>query len=591
MGEDGFWKQYTGRRVTRRRALSAAAAGGAGIAAWSLVGCSGGDDDDGGGNGNGNETPSIEQPQDGSQDGPAKPGGILRVRQNPALPSMNVFGPGILVLAQGLTLGFTVFDHLWYVPTDTGVRENFLATKVEQPDATTVIATIGDATFHNKAPVNGRAVKGSDVVASFKQFAAQIPIGFSWLQHVMEDISVDSASDSSGKTIKITQKFPWAWVFTSSNAGSPLFTSILPEEILNNTDLLSKDAIGSGHWRLDGHDNGANLKLRKFNEFRTFQNGKDITGQPYLNGVDLRFIADDNASRAAFVAGEIDVTGFSSRKQMEDTADQLSGKIRFDENLSRDYSTLMMRYAAPFDDERVRKAFNLLINRDEMILFLNDGDAKKAGPMPPAHTRYALPEDDPAMVEYFRTDVAEAKQLLDAYGFDYDKEYELKHSNRPVDSELAEVLKGQMAKGGVKLKLTQEDLVKWFTQTLNQSQFDLTCFQHLPYEDPDLPLRFYMAPDDPRFSDLTNFMKYRDEDVNTAILAAAQELDEETRVTKVQEAQKVVMSKYSPMLNLFSRQTFGGSYLYVKGGISGRGSYGLFNRTTWLDDEQRRQET
>jgi ABC-type transport system substrate-binding protein len=586
LGQDGFWKQYTARRITRRRALSAAVAGGAAIGAWSLVGCSSGGDDDNGGQ----QTPDNEEtPQDGSQDGPAVPGGILRVRQNPALPSMNVFGPGILVLAQGLTLGFTVFDHLWYVPTDTGVRENFLAVKVEQPDATTVITEIGDATFHDKAPVNGRAVKGQDVVASFKQFAAQIPIGFSWLQHVMEDIAVEP-SDSSGKTIKITQKFPWAWVFTSSNSGSPLFTSILPEEILNDTDLLTKDAIGSGHWVLASHDNGANIKFRKFDKFRTFQNGKDITGQPYLNGVDFRFITDDNAARAAFIAGEIDVTGFSSRQQMLDTADQLSGQIRFDENLSRDYSCLMMRYVAPYDDERVRKALNLLINRDEMILFLNDGDAVKCGPIPPAHTRYALPEDDPAMQEYFRTDVNEAKQLLDAAEFDYDKEYELKHSNRPVDSELAEVLKGQFAKGGVKLKLVQEDLVKWFSQTLNQSQFDLTCFQHLPYEDPDLPLRFYMAPDDPRFSDLTNFMKYRDNEVNDVILAAAQELDEEVRVTKVQEAQKVVMRKYSPMLNLFSRRTFGGSYLYVKGGITGRGSYGLFNRTTWLDDEQRRQE-
>ena len=56
------------------------------------------------------------------------------MRQATALPSMNVFGPGILTLAQGLTLGFTVFDHMWYTPTDTGVPELFLATNVEQVD-------------------------------------------------------------------------------------------------------------------------------------------------------------------------------------------------------------------------------------------------------------------------------------------------------------------------------------------------------------------------------------------------------------------------------------------------------------------------
>jgi hypothetical protein len=144
---DGFWRQYAARRISRRRALSGAAAGGAGLGAWALVGCSGGGDDNGGG---GSSTPGASGgPTDGTQDGPGQPGGILRVRQPTALPSMNVFGPGILVLLQGLYLGFTSFDHLWYVPTDTGVRELFLATQVEQPDATTVIATIGDATFHD----------------------------------------------------------------------------------------------------------------------------------------------------------------------------------------------------------------------------------------------------------------------------------------------------------------------------------------------------------------------------------------------------------------------------------------------------------
>jgi ABC-type transport system substrate-binding protein len=114
----------------------------------------------------------------------------------------------------------------------------------------------------------------------------------------------------------------------------------------------------------------------------------------------------------------------------------------------------------------------------------------------------------------------------------------------------------------------------------------MTCFQHLPYEDPDLPLRFYLGPE----GDRTNFMRYKEQVVDDAILAAAQELDEEARVEKVNEAQRVIMKQYAPMFNTHSNINFGGRWSYVKGSISGRGSYGLFNRTTWLDDEQRRQE-
>jgi len=581
MGEGDLGLRYWNSRISRRRVLAGAAATAAAAGSIAIVGCGGGSKNNGGGGngGNGGALPTARV-QDGYQDGPAKPGGILRVRQATALPSMNPFGPGILTLAQGLTLGFTVFDHMWYVPTDTGEVELFLATKVEQPDAQTVIATIGDATFQEKqtfasSGASGRKIDAEDIVQSFKRYREEVGIGFDFLHDIMEDITSPGPMQ-----VKITTKFPWAWIFTSSNAGSPLVSNIMPKEILHGwEDKLTQDAIGSGHWILAGHENGANIRFRKFPKFRTFQNGRDITGQPYLDGVDFVYITDDNAALAAFRTGDIDTYGFSGRKEMEDTQSQLGDKIVTGQDLSRDYLNLMMIYEPPFTDIRVREAFNKLIDRDEAILLLNDGDALKCGPIPPAHKKYVLPDNDPTVQDYFTPNVAEAKKLLDAAGWDYNQEWELKHSNRPVDSSLAQVLQQQLSRGGVKIKLVQEDLVKWFSQTLNQSQFKLTCFQHLPYEDPDLPLRFYLSAKEGR----SNFMKYGEDEVDKAVLAAAQELNEEERVKKVQEAQRVVMKHYSPMLNILSAINFGARYAYVKGSITGRGSYGLFNRTTWLD--------
>ena len=131
----------------------------------------------------------------------------------------------------------------------------------------------------------------------------------------------------------------------------------------------------------------------------------------------------------------------------------------------------------------------------------------------------------------------------------------------------------------MKVQLVPEDLVKWFTQSLGTSNFQMTAFLHLPYEDPDLPLRFYLSGE----GDRKNFMQYSDSEVDTAVFAAARELDEEARIQKVRNAQKVIMKKYAPMLNIFSEIGFGGRYNYVKGAVTGRGSYGLFNRTVWLD--------
>jgi len=569
------------RRITRRRLLGGVAVTGATAAAIGLVGCSKDKGNGGGGtpSSGATATPILGQTkvQDGTQDGPPTHlGGILRARQNPALPNLDPFGPGILTLVQGLYLGFTVFDHMWYVPTDTGIVEPFLATKIEQPDPLTVIATLGDATFHDKPPVNGRKVKASDVAASFKRFREETGIGFDWLHGIMDDITGDDAT----QTVTIKQKTPWAWVYTSSNAGSPWTSSILPQEILHDhDDLLRSDAIGSGQWVLAGHDNGANLKLRKFDKFRQFAGTKSIAGQPYLDGIDLKLITDDNQALASFKAGDIDTVGFASKDDAEATQKDMGDRIVIGGDLGRDFFCLMLRYEDPFKDDRVRHAINLLIDRDEAIDLLEQGSGQKCGPLPPAQKRYVLPDSDPALQDYFKHDVAEAKKLLDAAGYDYNQTHELKHSNRAGDANLAEVLKGQLAKGGVKINLAQEDLVRWLTTTLSQGQFHMTCFDQLPYEDPDLPLRFFVGG----ASFGSNFMDYNDEKVNAAILAAGQEQNEDERVKKVQEAQRVIINAWAPMINIYSPIGYGGRYAYVKGSITGRGSLGLFNRTTWLD--------
>lgn len=567
-----YWQS---QRVSRRKVLAGAALGGATVGAIAIVGCGGGSSKKTTGtSGTGSVPVYGSTPTNGDQDGPGKPGGILNIRQGFALPSMNVFGPSLLPLAQGLFLGFTTFDHMWYVPTDTGTTDLFLATKVEQPDPLTVIATLGNATFHDKPPVNGRKITAEDVVLSAKRFRGEIGVGFDFLHNVMADITATGED-----TVTIKLKFPWAWVFTSSNAGSPWYSSILPKEIIQNNDFMAKDAIGSGQWVLQSHDNGANIKLKKFDKFRQFAGGKSIAGQPYLDGINNKLITDDVAGLAAFKAGEIDVYGFSNKTEAEDILKQFGDKIVVGSSLARDYVTLMLRSEPPFNDERVRQAFNLLIDRDEAIQLLAEGSGVKAGPIPPAHVKYALPEDDPAMKEYFRHDIADAKKLLEAASFDFSQELELKHSVRPVDSNLAQVLQAQLKRGGLNVKLLPEDLVKWFVQSLGTSNFHMTCFQHLPYEDPDLPLRFYLSAE----GDRKNFMGYKDAEVDTAVLAAAGELDEKARIEKVKAAQKVIMKKYSPMLNIFSEIGYGGRYSYVKGSITGRGSYGLFNRTSWLD--------
>jgi len=548
------WNDIARQRITRRRLLQGAGGAALGAASIYAVGCGGG-----GGNG-GDATPGGSPAAEGTP----KLGGILHSRQAAGYPSFNPFGPGISALVQGLFVGFTFYDHLWYVPTDTGETIPFLGQEFEvSEDGTQITVTMGDAVFHDIPPVNGRAVLASDVKASYERFKEQVPFGFSWLQQILDRIE---APDDH--TVVFHQNRTWAWFFTSSNAGSPWSSSIVPEEIVGDDETLSTTPIGSGRWTLAGHDGGTNVRLRKFANWRE-------QGRPYLDGVDFVYLPEDTLAIANFKAKEIDSIGGLNRIERQDLEDEFGDQIETSSDLNRDYRCLMLKHEPPFDDPEVRRGINLALNRDELRQVLNLGDGEFCGPLPPAHVKYALPEDDPDLQEYFRFDLQEAKEVLEAAGFPFDQEFTLKYSNFGDAPDLADVIGAQLRAVGMNVNLPgAEDLTAWLSNTLGPGNFQMTSFTHLPYEDPSLPLNFYIEP---------NQMGYADAEVQAAFDAAAETLEEEARIEATREAQRVLIRKTAPMINLFSAISHGARWDYLKGTIEGRGSFGLFNSGAWLD--------
>ena len=552
------YDRYLKQRLSRRRLL--AATGGTALGAAALAAC-------GGGNGGGGETgtPAVDE-------GEPQFGGILKQRQTAAYPNFNVFGPGISALQAGLFMGFTVYDHLWYVPTDTGETIKFLADDIETIDSETIRVTLGEGFFHDKPPVNARRVLSSDVKASLEKFRSQIPFGFSWSQEVFE--RMDTPDD---QTVVYHQNRPWTWFFTASNAGSPISSSILPEEVLDNDDILQNDPIGSGRWMMASPGTFTNVKLRKFENYRE-------APLPYIDGIDYVFIPDDIQAQAQFSAQNIDSIGGLNNEEQAALITSFGDRLFTSSDLSRSYRTLMIKNIPPFDDPQVRHGINLLLNRQEIMQVMNLGDGEFSGPIPPAHELFVLDDDDPDLQEYFRHDIADGKLMLEGAGFDFDQEITIKYSNLDPSPQLAQILAQQLREGGLNINLPgAQDLVAWLTNTLTaDGDFQMTCFTHLPYEDPYLPMSFYLGTST---SGQGNAMAYQDDEVDAAILGAASEEDEEARVEATKDVQRLLINKWAPMLNLYSPVTFGARWDHYKGVISGRGSFGLFNAASWLEQD------
>lgn len=561
---DSFLRQ----RLTRRRLIGGAAAlSSAGIV---LAACKGGKKTGNGGfTPNPNETPT--------------PGGIVHLRQpGGAFPSLSPFGPTALVST--LVFGFTTYDHLWYVPIDTGEIENMLADNLEMvdPEGTEINVTLQPSVFHDRAPVSGRAVIAQDIVESWFAFRDDpFGLGRDWLQSILDRLeAVDDL------TLKIVQKRPWAWMFGTAGAGSPASSSVLPRETIDMPDLLRTDVIGSGRFQFESAPAGQNVKLRAFPNWR-------IQGEPLAGGVDLVYIPDFASVEAQFAAGGLDQIDFQNKLQADDMQGRLGDDMTMTSELSRAYQCVWIKSVPPFDDPKVRKAFRLAINREEMIQLVERDPAGGVltGIVPPAQTLYALPDDDPDQQEYFRYDPDEARSLLEEADFPLDRTFTLLVSSPNEElEERANVLRDQMSRVGIKLRIEAQDLLSiWVPRVLLQADYEITLFTHLAYEDPYLPLAFYtnFSPIGPRDERGRNNMLYFDQEISDAVNETALELDQAARVEKVAAAQKLIIQKEAPMINLYSSVSFTGRRSWYKGWIAGRGSFGLFNGRAWIDSSMR----
>jgi ABC-type transport system substrate-binding protein len=156
--ERSYWaKTLTERTLSRRRAMALGAAG-LSSAAF-LAACGGGDDGD-----------SDSSPDSAADGGAPQRGGKFATIANGVTnenPVSNYSGGYSLA-------GDKVYDRLLTSTTDNQGYRLEAAEKIEVSDPQTLVFTLrAGMTYQNLAPVNGRAVKASDVVAS-QQYVLQL---------------------------------------------------------------------------------------------------------------------------------------------------------------------------------------------------------------------------------------------------------------------------------------------------------------------------------------------------------------------------------------------------------------------------------
>jgi len=179
---------------------------------------------------------------------------------------------------------------------------------------------------------------------------------------------------------------------------------IVPEGLYDQINV-ARQAIGTGPYRLVNFTPLDRVELVRNERFWK-------PGQPYMNGITMKVMTDEQARVAALRAGAIDGATLSV-----DVARSLRGvgNLQVLSGLNAAFRELQMTLKPgrnePWADKRVRQAVNFAINRQQIIQNVYSGEAAYTSYVPPGYGPWPLSEAD-LKRKYAKFDLPAAKKLM-----------------------------------------------------------------------------------------------------------------------------------------------------------------------------------
>jgi peptide/nickel transport system substrate-binding protein len=532
MARSTFWNRTSARRGIGRRAVLRGAAGASGLAAAFAIACGGDSSDDAGSSGTSGGTGAAATTAQGTPNpelAGAKRGGTFNIDQSDEPITMDNHRSETPGSAQAANLAY---NHLLRRSEDfvkdpgKVFIDSELAQTWEQVDNLTYkFSLVNNAKWHDIAPVNGRAFKAEDVRYSLERMKGTDPELRT--RSAMEPI--DKIETPDDHTVIIKTREPFAALI--NNVGHTWNIIMAPE--FGETQDVNRKAIGTGAFIFKEWQRGVALRFDRNPEYWR-------QGQPFFDRVIMRVVPDRAARAANFRSGEVDIWGGAPPTVPYETIDEMKKAVPDVQEIRREGSNnsgtkaYFNTASAPFNDKRVRQAFLYGADYDAMIKIFG-GLAQRAGPMPLASV-YGLKEED-----FPKTDVAKAKQLLEAGGFTAANPLKVKTSISAEYSgpAVSQILQQLMKPVGVEVEINQMENAAWVQRVYRAGQdYQMSSHGDWSWEDPDRGLYSYFHS-----KGAANNTHFNNPQVDALLQKQRGEFDEEARKKTVREIQLLLVDE------------------------------------------------
>jgi peptide/nickel transport system substrate-binding protein len=428
-----YWTRILARRMSRRRTIAVMGSTAAASAFLAACGSDSNDSRGSGGGGGGSSSGIVAKPVDTTKS--ATRDGILKDYVTSESQTLDPSSP-VAPLNQVIkyTYGALLTEEPGHLAASPGKVRGDMAEKWEvSPDKLTMTLKLRPGvTFHNKAPVNGRAVTMEDVVFSWERYAKLSPFAQLAFNGASPDAPILSFTPTDSSTIVVKLKEPLSYALKffgiyGSQSGNMM---IMPKEADGGFDPRH-DIIGHGPFAMTQATPSVGYTFKRHDGYYD----KDWA---LLAQVDAPIVPEYASRVAQFKTGNIYRLYGNTDPLSEDVT-----TIKRDNPNAGVYQTDLYAVPwimvfgqkpdgqSPFTDERVRQAVSMGIDRDAWInaLFNVDGFERDGLPVESSWNSHLLAiwqnpqywldpqgKDFGDNAKYFKYNPEEAKALLKAAG-------------------------------------------------------------------------------------------------------------------------------------------------------------------------------
>lgn len=335
-----------------------------------------------------------------------------------------------------------------------------------------------DAYFHNN-----RKVVAEDVKNSYERVLDE-NLGARFRAHILAIKEIVTNGD-----YEVTLKLAYAY--------SPILARLTQIAIIpiEEADTLATAPVGCGPFEFAEYEYDQYIEMTKFDAYYDAENVN-------IAGIRFTFLPEYNAARTAFLAGDLDILLWADPGDVTGLSKQDNVTVVETELLALYYVGFDCT-RAPFDNENVRRAIYLAIDRQQYV----DQVLQKNGK--PMHAMV-----DPLSPYYedrwtTSQNIEEAKRLLAEAGYPDGLSTTIVTPNTPVEGPIGEILQSQLTKIGINAKLEKPDVATYLDQVFTRNDFEIMICGTTGFGDPDDPAYTFLHPDG---SNYKNF-KYQNQEV------------------------------------------------------------------------------